>query len=92
MTKNLSNEKLAELISEIGNAVEFYSQINTPATVRMADSLALTMVGLTELQERRAADASPAIEKTEFTCERCGTTTTHPEGWHYCHAGAKNVH
>lgn len=20
-----------------------------------------------------------------FTCPRCGTTTTHPEGWHYCH-------
>lgn len=20
-----------------------------------------------------------------FTCPRCGRTTTHPEGWHYCH-------
>lgn len=92
MKAKLSNEKLADLIGEIGNAVEFYSHINTPAAARLTATLTFTIAGLTELQNRRAVDEPPAIEPNVFTCERCGTTTTHPEGWHYCHAGAKNVH
>lgn len=92
MKAKLSNEKLADLIGEIGNTVEFYAQINTPAAERLAATLTFTIAGLTELQTRRAAEAPPAIEGDSFTCERCGTTTTHPDGWHYCHAGAKNVH
>ncbi|HDW1391369.1 TPA: hypothetical protein RK250_005001 [Klebsiella oxytoca] len=26
-----------------------------------------------------------AVSAESFTCPRCGRTTTHPEGWHYCH-------
>lgn len=92
MDKKLSNEKLSDLIGEIGNAVEFYSHINTPAAERLAATLTFTIAGLTELQTRRAAEAPPAIAGDSFTCERCGVTTTRPNGEHYCHAGAKNVH
>ncbi|WP_052767417.1 hypothetical protein [Klebsiella aerogenes] len=28
---------------------------------------------------------SCAVSAESFTCPRCGRTTTHPEGWHYCH-------
>ena len=33
---------------------------------------------ITELESRTVAAES-------FTCPRCGRTTTHAEGWHYCH-------
>lgn len=36
--------------------------------------------------EQRNAELGPRSVTTEpFTCPRCGRTTTHPEGWHYCH-------
>ncbi|MGR7552830.1 hypothetical protein ACU6ZB_05325 [Klebsiella aerogenes] len=35
--------------------------------------------GLKQLAE------SCAVSVESFTCPRCGRTTTHPEGWHYCH-------
>lgn len=35
--------------------------------------------GLKQLAE------SCAVSAESFTCPRCGRTTTHPEGWHYCH-------
>ncbi|EKZ6358665.1 hypothetical protein RE061_000954 [Klebsiella aerogenes] len=28
---------------------------------------------------------SCAVSAESFTCPRCGRTTIHPEGWHYCH-------
>ncbi|HBR6843333.1 MAG: hypothetical protein E6Y01_08440 [Klebsiella aerogenes] len=28
---------------------------------------------------------SRTVTAESFTCPRCGRTTTHPEGWHYCH-------
>ncbi|HBR2686133.1 TPA: hypothetical protein L9Q38_000772 [Klebsiella pneumoniae] len=28
---------------------------------------------------------SRIVAAESFTCPRCGRTTTHPEGWHYCH-------
>ena len=48
---------------------------------------------LEELQEHRKADAElkaardSLLQPDKITCERCGRTTTHPEGWHYCHGG-----
>ncbi len=35
--------------------------------------------GLKQLAE------SCAVSAESFTCPRCGRTTTHPEGWNYCH-------
>ncbi|EPY7323096.1 hypothetical protein ACXEI5_000297 [Klebsiella quasipneumoniae] len=36
--------------------------------------------------EKRIAELEPRTVAAEsFTCPRCGRTTTHPEGWHYCH-------
>ncbi|WP_316516306.1 hypothetical protein [Klebsiella aerogenes] len=36
--------------------------------------------------EKRIAELESRTVAAElFTCPRCGRTTTHPEGWHYCH-------
>lgn len=29
-------------------------------------------------------------EPVQITCERCGRSTSHPEGWHYCHSVAQD--
>ncbi|WP_325080260.1 hypothetical protein [Klebsiella aerogenes] len=33
---------------------------------------------------KQLAEPRPVVAES-FTCQRCGRTTTHPEGWHYCH-------
>lgn len=44
---------------------------------------------LENAQQRISELESPTftfeVTAEPFTCPRCGTTTTHPEGWHYCH-------
>ncbi|EMB4312466.1 TPA: hypothetical protein ACXJR6_003699 [Klebsiella aerogenes] len=45
---------------------------------KLGDELDVTERHVAELESRPVA-AEP------FTCPRCGRTTTHPEGWHYCH-------
>ena len=44
---------------------------------------------LEKAQQRISEFESPTftfeVTAEPFTCPRCGTTTTHPEGWHYCH-------
>lgn len=44
---------------------------------------------LEKAQQRISELESPTftfeVTAEPFTCPRCGTTTTHPEGWHYCH-------
>lgn len=37
------------------------------------------------LQQTIAELESRTVAAESFTCPRCGRTTTHPEGWHYCH-------
>ncbi|MDS7852707.1 hypothetical protein PTQ50_08115 [Klebsiella michiganensis] len=39
-----------------------------------------------DVAEKHAAELeSRTVAAESFTCPRCGRTTTHPEGWHYCH-------
>ncbi|HDS2649738.1 TPA: ead/Ea22-like family protein [Klebsiella aerogenes] len=40
---------------------------------------------LREAEKRIAELESRTVAAELFTCPRCGRTTTHPEGWHYCH-------
>lgn len=40
---------------------------------------------LREAEKRIAELESRTVASELFTCPRCGRTTTHPEGWHYCH-------
>ncbi|HEC2565390.1 TPA: ead/Ea22-like family protein [Raoultella ornithinolytica] len=61
---------------------EFIALAN-PANVR-------TLVEALEKAQQRISELeSPTftfeVTAEPFTCPRCGTTTTHPEGWHYCH-------
>ncbi|MGR7242635.1 hypothetical protein ACU6ZN_07155 [Klebsiella aerogenes] len=44
----------------------------------LGDELDVAEKHVAELESRTVAAES-------FTCPRCGRTTTHPEGWHYCH-------
>lgn len=61
--------------------------------VALYTALPLTDAERAELQEYRKADAElkaardSLLQPEKITCERCGRTTTHPEGWHYCHGG-----
>ncbi|WP_223849382.1 hypothetical protein [Raoultella planticola] len=54
----------------------------------MASSAEL-VEALEKAQQRISELESPTftfeVTAEPFTCPRCGTTTTHPEGWHYCH-------
>ncbi|HFZ0148230.1 TPA: hypothetical protein ACIJM1_003141 [Klebsiella aerogenes] len=38
-----------------------------------------------QLQAQIVELESRPVAAEPFTCPRCGRTTTHPEGWHYCH-------
>ncbi|EPQ4369215.1 TPA: hypothetical protein ACGR6A_001635 [Klebsiella aerogenes] len=38
-----------------------------------------------QLQAQIVGLESRPVAAEPFTCPRCGRTTTHPEGWHYCH-------
>ncbi|WP_413703093.1 ead/Ea22-like family protein [Raoultella ornithinolytica] len=58
------------------------------ALANPANILAL-VEALEKAQQRISELESPTftfeVTAEPFTCPRCGTTTTHPEGWHYCH-------
>ena len=50
----------------------------------------LTLVEALEKAQQRISELESStftfeVTAEPFTCPRCGTTTTHPEGWHYCH-------
>ncbi|EMJ5172515.1 hypothetical protein [Klebsiella aerogenes] len=38
-----------------------------------------------QLQAQIVELESRPVTTESFTCPRCERTTTHPEGWHYCH-------
>lgn len=38
-----------------------------------------------QLQAQIVELESRSVTTESFTCPRCERTTTHPEGWHYCH-------
>lgn len=58
------------------------------ALANPANVLAL-VEALEKAQQRISELESPTftfeVTAEPFTCPQCGTTTTHPEGWHYCH-------
>lgn len=60
---------------------------NCPAGVDLQDHLRQLVAD--SVQQRISELESPTftfeVTAEPFTCPRCGTTTTHPEGWHYCH-------
>lgn len=45
---------------------------------KLGDELDVAEKNIAGLESHTAAAES-------FTCPRCGRTTTHPDGWHYCH-------
>ena len=70
--------KLALLLVEAlekAQGMEGYWKTQCRGITDHCEQLQAQIVGL----ESRPVAAEP------FTCPRCGRTTTHPEGWHYCH-------
>lgn len=67
---------------------EHHSNKRFIALANPANVLAL-VEALEKAQQRISELESPTftfeVTAEPFTCPRCGTTTTHPEGWHYCH-------
>lgn len=86
MTTNLTAEQLVTLQLRIMSALSFYRQRPEKEARRMADLLMLAGAAASELQEHRKADAELKAARDslllpeKITCERCGRTTTHPEG------------
>lgn len=81
--------------SEINDALAQLKQVSeypTPST-QYARVLRKYIASLVEALEK-AKQRIDELEQPSFTfevtaelltCPRCGRTTTHPEGWHYCH-------
>ncbi|MBF8421003.1 hypothetical protein [Klebsiella pneumoniae] len=87
MTNNqLTTERLEIMLAgTIGTIAARGEQASIEVTASIFISL------LTEVLECRKADAElkALLQPEVIICERCGRTTTHPEGWHYCHGGKK---
>lgn len=61
---------------------EFIALANPANVLALVEALEKAKQRIDELEQ-----PSFTFEVTAelFTCPRCGRTTTHPEGWHYCH-------
>ncbi|CTS08000.1 TPA: hypothetical protein ACP4WM_000235 [Escherichia coli] len=85
---NLTEEELNGLAEEMQLCANRCRHQGWEGNAREYDQI---ICALRELQQRRNADRDyqRALEAAnpKITCPRCGKTTTHPEGWHYCHAG-----
>ncbi|EPK1677263.1 TPA: hypothetical protein QFT02_002648 [Raoultella ornithinolytica] len=79
---DLSQHEGEQVDIDIATLNQWY-ELSSPANV-----LAL-VEALEKAQQRISELESPTftfeVTAEPFTCPRCGTTTTHPEGWHYCH-------
>lgn len=76
--KAISNfEDCAEMSARI-KELESQRKLAFAASNRWADKFR-------EAEKRIAELESHTVAAELFACPRCGRTTTHPEGWHYCH-------
>ncbi|EMX9090292.1 hypothetical protein [Klebsiella michiganensis] len=92
INQKLTNEELDTLILKLTGGYEFYFQnVRRPGANNMAELLTKAAAAANELQDRRKHDEAyfNSLNREEITCELCGRTTTHPEGWHYCSDKAK---
>lgn len=92
INQKLTNEELDALILKLTVGYEFYFRSGRrPGASSMAELLTKAAAAASELQDRRKHDEVyfNSLNMEEKTCELCGRTTTHPEGWHYCSGKAK---
>ncbi|WP_325990273.1 ead/Ea22-like family protein [Raoultella ornithinolytica] len=74
---------IAHFVGPDSAANREFVQLANPANIRaLVEALEKAKQRIDELEQ-----PSFTFEVTAelFTCPRCGRTTTHPEGWHYCH-------
>ncbi|HEC2115838.1 TPA: hypothetical protein R1886_003942 [Klebsiella oxytoca] len=79
-TISMLRSRIAELESKLANPVQLPKTNGYWTEQEKAYEEAIT---LAKRQVRLAGFQCEGDES--FTCPRCGRTTTHPEGWHYCH-------
>lgn len=85
MTNNqLTTERLEIMLAETLGTTTARGE---HASIEVKASIFVSV--LKEVLENRKADTElkALLQPEVITCERCGRTTTHPEGWHYCHGG-----
>lgn len=70
-------EDLDALVETVELARNKAADWEEKAAINYAERTAMIQ-HITELESR-------TVTAESFTCPRCGRTTTHPEGWHYCH-------
>lgn len=75
-----AQQRIGELESKLANPVQLPKTNGYWTEQEKAYEEAIT---LAKRQVRLAGFRCDGDES--FTCPRCGRTTTHPEGWHYCH-------
>ncbi|HCE8956006.1 TPA: hypothetical protein NHT77_005271 [Raoultella ornithinolytica] len=84
---NAASELEDEVTALVATLEKCREITNCPAGVDLQDHLRQLVAD--SVQQRISELESPTltfeVTAEPFTCPRCGTTTTHPEGWHYCH-------
>jgi hypothetical protein len=81
-----TTEQLIAHITDKAARIKPDVQINEKYRIEALMNLRILEIALATLT---APDGVHSEPEESFTCERCGTTTTRPNGEHYCHAGRK---
>ena len=84
---NAASELEGEVTALVATLEKCKEITNCPSEIDLQDHLKQLVAD--SVQQRISEFESPTftfeVTAEPFTCPRCGTTTTHPEGWHYCH-------
>lgn len=84
---NAASELEGEVTALVATLEKCKEITNCPSEIDLQDHLKQLVAD--SVQQRISEFESPTftfeVPAEPFTCPRCGTTTTHPEGWHYCH-------
>lgn len=84
---NAASELEGEVTALVATLEKCKEITNCPSEIDLQGHLKQLVAD--SVQQRISEFESPTftfeVTAEPFTCPRCGTTTTHPEGWHYCH-------
>ncbi|SCA37561.1 ead/Ea22-like family protein [Klebsiella quasipneumoniae] len=79
---DISQHEGEQIDIDITDLNEFNKEANPVNVIALVEALEKAQQRISELE---SPTFTFEVTAEPFTCPRCGTTTTHPEGWHYCH-------
>lgn len=84
---NAASELEGEVTALVATLEKCKEITNCPSEIDLQDHLKQLVADSVQQRISELESTTFTFEATAepFTCPRCGTTTTHPEGWHYCH-------